>query len=355
MPKRKHRQSGVVTVSDVARHAGVSPMTVSRVVTGQKYVGKETRQRVVAAIEALKYSPNLAGRSLRTSGAYKVGMLYSNPSEAYLNKFLVGALQQCSLSGSTLVIEECGGLRSQRTAVEKLLAAGVDGVILPPPLCDSAVALDHLEEEHIPALAFATGRPVKGVSSVRIDDYEAARAMMHHLIGMGHRDIGFIQGDPTHSPTALRTAAFLATMSEARLPILPEFMAQGLFTYRSGLAAAEQLLKGKRRPTAIFSSNDDMAAAVISVAHGLGLHVPKDLSVCGFDDTPVATIVWPELTTIHQPVTSMARTAVTMLIEEIRRSRAGRPGAGKHELMKFTLVKRASSAPPAKKSLAKAG
>jgi LacI family transcriptional regulator len=328
-------------------------MTVSRVVNGRKYVGEETRQRVMAAVNALKYSPNLAGRSLRTSGAYKVGMLYSNPSEAYLNQFLVGALQQCSLTGSTLVIEQCGGLRSQRVAAEKLLAAKVDGVILPPPLCDSAVTLNHLEEEGIPAVAFATGRPQKGISSVRIDDYEAARAMTQHLIGLGHRDIGFIQGDPTHSPTVLRTSAFLAVMSEARLPILPEFMAQGLFTYRSGLAAAAQLLKGKRRPTAIFSSNDDMAAAVISVAHGLGLHVPEDLTVCGFDDTPVATIVWPELTTIHQPVANMARAAITLLLEEIGRRRAGHPSAGKHELMKFTLVKRASSAAPSKKSSSK--
>jgi LacI family transcriptional regulator len=348
VPKRKGRENGVVTVSDVARRAGVSSMTVSRVVNGREYVGEETRRRVLAAIDALNYSPNLAGRSLRTSGTHKVGMLYSNPSEAYLNQFLVGALQQCSLSGSTLVIEQCGGLRSQRVAAEKLLAAGVDGVILPPPLCDSAATLSHLEEEGIPAIAFATGRPQRGISCVRIDDYEAARAMTQHLIGLGHRDIGFIQGDPAHSPTALRTSAFLAVMSETRLPILPEFMAQGLFTYRSGLAAAEQLLKGKRRPTAIFSSNDDMAAAVISVAHGLGLHVPEDLTVCGFDDTPVATIVWPELTTIRQPVTNMARTAVTLLLDEIGRHRAGQPSVGKHELVKFTLVKRASSAPPKK-------
>ena len=350
----KSRRSGVVTILDVARNAGVSPMTVSRVMSGRKYVGEETRRRVLVAVKALKYSPNLAGRSLRTSGAYKIGMLYSNPSAAYLNPLLVGALQQCAVSGSTLVIEQCGGFRSQRAAVEKLLAAGVDGVILPPPLCDSIATLSHLEEEGVPALAFATGRPREGTACVRIDDYEAARAMTRHLIDLGHRDIAFIQGDPKHSPTALRTAGFLAAISESRLALVREFMTQGLFTYRSGLAAAQQLLSGKRRPTAIFSSNDDMAAAVISIAHGLGLRVPHDLSVCGFDDTAIATIVWPELTTIHQPVSSMAHAAVAILIDEIRRRRAGLPGTAKHESAKFTLVKRASSAPPAKQSPVKA-
>jgi LacI family transcriptional regulator len=244
----------------------------------------------MAAVKALGYSPNLAGRSLRTSGAYRIGLLYSNPSDAYLNQLLVGALQQCSQSGSTLVIEQCGGLKSQRAAAEKLLAARVDGVILPPPLCDSTATVNHLQEQGIPAVAFATGRPQKGMACVRIDDYAAARAMTQHLLDLGHREIGFIQGDPKHSPTELRTTAFQATMSEAHLPVERELMAQGLFTYRSGLAAAEQLLKRKRRPTAIFSSNDDMAAAVISVAHGLGLRVPEDLTVCGFDDTAVATI-----------------------------------------------------------------
>jgi LacI family transcriptional regulator len=344
----KSRRSGVVTITDVARAAGVSPMTVSRVVSGSRNVGEEARRCVLAAVKSLRYSPNLAGRSLRTRGGYKIGLLYSNPSAAYLNPLLVGALQQCSLSGSTLVIEQCGGIKSQRTAAGKLLSARVDGVILPPPLCDSTSMLTHLEEEGVPALAFATARPREGTSCVRIDDYEAARAITKHLIDLGHRDIGFIQGDPKHSPTALRTAGFLAVMSESHLPVAREFMSQGLFTYRSGLAAAQQLLTGKRRPTAIFSSNDDMAAAVVSIAHGLGLRVPEDLSVCGFDDTAIATIVWPELTTIHQPVSNMAHAAVALLIEEIRRRRAGLPGAAKHERAKFTLVKRASSARPAR-------
>ena len=335
-----------VTLLDVARHAGVSPMTVSRVINENKSVDTKLRARVMASIEALNYSPNLVGRSLRTSGTYHLGMLHSNPSSAYLNQFLVGALQQSSVTGSTLVLEQCGGLNSQRGAVERLLGGRVDGVILPPPLCDSKAALSHLREEGVAIVAFATGRPVEGVSSVRIDDYEGARVMTEYLIQLGHRKIGFIEGDPKHTPAALRSAAFFAAMEEAKLEVPPARVAQGLFTYRSGLAAAERLLKCKDPPTAIFSSNDDMAAAVISVAHGLGLKVPEQLTVCGFDDTPVATTVWPELTTIHQPVMQMARAAVSLLIEDIRRMRAGQSLSGTHETMKFMLVERASSAPP---------
>lgn len=348
MSKRKQtgKRRAVITVLDVARHARVSPMTVSRVINGKESVDKKLREKVITSIKALNYSPNLAGRSLRTSTAFQIGLLYSNPSAAYLNQFMVGALQESSLSGCRLTIEQCSGLDSQRAAIEKLLAARVDGVIVPPPLCDSRTTLSHLREEGMPVVAFATGRPIEGVSSVRIDDYEAARAMTEYLIGLGHRDIGFIEGDPKHTPAALRAAAFFAAMEEASLDVPPERVARGLFTYRSGLAAAEKLLKCTHPPTAIFASNDDMAAAVISIAHGLGLKVPEELTVCGFDDTPVATTVWPELTTIHQPVTTMARHAVSLLITEIRRQKAGEPGEGVHEVVKFTLVKRASSAPP---------
>lgn len=343
MPKSTARAR--VTIHDVAKHAGVSPMTVSRVMNGHKYVAAEVAAKVNASIQALNYSPNIAGRSLRTSTNLRLGLLYSNPSESYLNGLLVGALEQTSLTGSQLLLAKCAGEKSQRAAVSKLLADGADGIILPPPLGDSAEMLETLDSQGVPIVTFATGMTVPGVSSIHIDDHKGAAAMTRHLISLGHRDIGFIKGDPQHAPARLRTEAFLSTMAEAGLRVPKERVAEGYFTYRSGLTAAEALLKNpSSRPTAIFSSNDDMAAAVIAVAHGLGLRVPEDLSVCGFDDTPVATIVWPPLTTIHQPVTAMARVAVDLLIEEIRLRRADRPRAGVHQIMKYSLVKRASAA-----------
>nr|WP_315214283.1 LacI family DNA-binding transcriptional regulator [uncultured Duganella sp.] len=326
----------------MARVAGVSAMTVSRVMNGNSHVSDATRDKVTAAIASLNYQVNFAARAARV-GTLGVGLLYSNPSSAYMSAFLVGAMDQCSQSGGQLILERCDDLRSQRSAIARLIANGADGILVPPPLCDSKSALKQLDQIGMPTVAIATGRPVAGVSAVRIDDYEGAMAMMRYLLGRGHKDIAFIQGDPLHTPALLRYKAYQDAMAEAGLAVLPERVAPGLFTYRSGLTAARQLLAHKTRPSAIFAANDDMAAAVVAVAHGLHLQVPEDLVVCGFDDTPVATTVWPELTTIHQPISDMARAAVDLLIDQIRRRRAGDPAPVQHKLLPFTLITRESS------------
>lgn len=333
--------ANATTIYDVARAAGVSAMTVSRVITGSANVAATTRDKVTAAIESLKYQVNLAARAARV-GTLRVGLLYSNPSAAFLSAFLVGAMDQCGQSGAQLLLERCEGARSQRAAIDKLLANGADGILIPPPLCDSKAAIKQLDEIGVPTVAVATGRPVAGVSAVRIDDYEGALTMTRYLLSLGHTDIGFITGDPKHTPAQLRYQAFVDAMEEAGLDVAPERVAQGMFTYRSGLDAARQLLGQETRPSAIFASNDDMAAGVIAVAHGMHLQVPHDLAVCGFDDTPVATTVWPELTTIHQPIGDMARAAVDLLVEQIRRRRAGEPRLAHHKVLPFTLVTRES-------------
>lgn len=349
MPQSKRRKSQSVTILDVARQAGVSPMTASRVMNNNPRVGAEMRERVQAAAKALNYRPNLAGRSLRSSNSARVGILYSNPSAAYLNQLMIGILEESSQSGTQVMVEKCAGLRSQRAAMQRLIDAGVDGVILPPPLCDSRQTTQELDDAGVAVVAVATGTPRPGVPSVRIDDYQGASAMTRHLLKLGHRRIGCIKGDPKHTPAAQRLQAFLDTMEKAGVEVPDSYLVDGLFTYRSGMTAARQLLEQEPRPTAIFSSNDDMAAAAVAVAHGMGLHVPEDLTVTGFDDTPVATTIWPMLTTIHQPVTAMGRAAVRLMLEEIRLRRAGRASADEHQLMKYTLVKRESSAPPPRK------
>ena len=335
------------TVYDVARAAGVSAMTVSRVINGRAGVSGATRAKVDAALAALKYQPNLAARAART-GTLRIGLLYSNPSAAFLSELLVGAMDQCSQGGGQLLLERCDDLPSQRAAIDKLIAAGADGILVPPPLCDSKAALRQLHQIGMPTVAVATARPAAGVAAVRIDDYQGALAMTRYLIGLGHRDIAFIKGDPKHTPAQLRFQAFGDAMREAGLALPPQRVAQGYFTYRSGLEAARRLLAAPARPSAIFASNDDMAAAALAVAHGMQLQVPKQLTVCGFDDTPVATTVWPALTTIHQPIADMARAAVNLLLEEIRRRRADEPKVAAHHLLPFTLVVRESSAAPAK-------
>ncbi|WP_374012633.1 LacI family DNA-binding transcriptional regulator [Pseudoxanthomonas koreensis] len=343
MSKRERQNPGAVTILDVARHAGVSPMTASRVINGNPRVGQDLRDRVQASVKLLGYRPNLAGRSLRTTSSARIGVLYSNPSAAYLNELMLGVLEQSSLSGAQVLVEKCGGIASQRAATRRLLEAGVDGIILPPPLCDAPQTLQELDERGIPVVAVA-GAQVAGVSSVRIDDYQGARAMTRYLLELGHTRIGFIQGDPDHTAAQLRRQAFLDTLAESGIQLPDDHMVVGMFTYRSGLAAARQLLELDPRPTAIFCSNDDMAAAAMAVAHGTGVRIPDELTVVGFDDTPVATTLWPELTTIRQPVTAMGKSAVALMLEEIRARRAGRHRDATHQVMKHALVKRQSSA-----------
>jgi LacI family transcriptional regulator len=342
--KNARRSGSVCTIDDVARHAGVSPMTVSRVINSETNVREETRAKVASSIKALRYSPNLAARSLASADTVHIGFLYANSTAAYLSELLLGSLEQSSLSGCQLVLEQCDDLETERKAIQRMVAGGVDGVILPAPLCDSEDALKAVVSADIPAVLVTAGRAAPNFSAVSVNDFEAAREMTRYLLSLGHERIGFINGHPGHSASAQRFRGFMEAMTEAGLEVGADQVAQGFFTYRSGLEAAERLLAGSFHPSAIFASNDDMAAATMSIAHRRGLDVPGDLSVAGFDDTPLATMIWPELTTVRRPISDMAREAVRLLIQEVRAKRSGSPQPAQHKIMDFTLVKRGSSA-----------
>ena len=339
----------MVTIHDVARHAGVSPMTVSRVINSETNVREETRAKVNASIKALRFSPNPAARNLASAASIHIGILYASSTAAYLSELLLGVLEQSSLSSCQLVLEQCENLESERKAVQRLIAGHVDGVILPAPLCDSEDALKTVVSAGIPAVLVTSGRPAPGFSAVSINDFEAAREMTRHLLGLGHRRIAFINGHPGHTASGQRFRGFMEGMTEAGVEVSASQVAQGFFTYRSGLEAAEKLLGNGFNPTAVFACNDDMAAATIAVAHRKGLDVPGDLAIAGFDDTPLATMIWPELTTVHRPIADMAREAVRLLIEQVRAKRSGKVPSTEHRLMKYTLVKRDSSGPAQKR------
>jgi LacI family transcriptional regulator len=342
--KTKRRGRNAVTMHEVAQHAGVSPMTVSRVISGDANVKPETRQRVEAAISHFGYSPNLAARNLARATTVHIGLLYNNPSAAFMNELLVGVLEQSRKAGCQILLEKYA-TRGERAAVEKLVADGVGGIIMTPPLSDSRVAVDALKAKHVPFVAVAPGRLLGSGLAVRIDDFEAAATMTRYLISLGHRKIGFIRGAPNQHVSAERFAGYKAALSEAGIALRTEWVKQGSFTYRSGLQPSEELLAGAERPSAIFASNDDMAAAAVSVAHRLRIDVPSQLSIVGFDDTPLASSIWPALTTVLQPVAEMARLATQLLLEEIQERREGRTLGPQQQILKFELVKRDSSAP----------
>lgn len=350
-PKRRTN----ATIYDVAEHVGVSYMTVSRVVNGFEGVKPEMRERVLAAIKELNYVPNVAARAAR-AGVTRIGVLFSNPRSSNLGEFLMGAFTAGTKLGCQLVVEPTAAHPNEIDAVRSVVAAGVDAVILPPPLCDSMEALEILWRAQLPAISFATAEPRSHSSAVLIDDFEGARSMTRHLIDLGHRDIAFILGNPTHSPSRRREEGFRAAMAEAGLAVPPHRLVQGMFTFRSGMEVASELLERERveRPTAIFASNDDMAAGIVAVALGLGIKIPAELSVAGFDDTPIAESIWPALTTIHQPIAEMAAAAVSMAHDLVKQSRGGGGAVVSHHRCKFELKVRGSTGPaPTKAKAAK--
>ncbi|HEU4602082.1 MAG TPA: LacI family DNA-binding transcriptional regulator, partial [Steroidobacteraceae bacterium] len=338
-----------VTIHEVARQAGVSPMTVSRVMNGRTNVRGATRDIVMRAVRDLNYTPNAAARLLAGAEGTRVALIYSNPSTAYLSELLVGALDGASRTAAQLVLDRWDSLKpaAERAAARKLVDA-VSGVILPPPLCESKVIVSELTSAGIPVIAVATGRFSNDFSCVRVDDYQATCEITQHLLEHGHTRIGFIKGHPNQTASARRFAGFQSALQQAEVPLNEDFVQQGYFTYRSGLEAAEKLLNRKRPPTAIVASNDDMAAAAISVAHRRGLDVPRDLSVVGFDDTSIATTLWPELTTIRQPIAAMAGAAIDLLLQAIRNRKEGKPVLAVDHVVEHTLVKRDSVAAPRK-------
>jgi len=315
-------------------------MTVSRAINGRPGVGPEARAAVEAAVQALGYTPNAAARSLVTSEELRIGVIYSNPSAAFMSDFLTGVFEEASTRGArlTLLKGEAGGLPAA-SAVKDLVASGIRGAILAPPLGESPAVLQTLRKARLP-LAAVGAYNVEGAICVRIDDRRAAYEMTRELIDLGHRRLGFILGNPDQAASAERLSGFYAAVRETVGVVTT--IAQGDFSFTSGLAAAEQLLDAAAPPTAIFASNDDMAAAVVSVAHRRHLDVPGELTVVGFDDTSPAVTVWPPLTTVHQPVRRLAAEALGLLVSQIT---SGKPlGDLSDRVLEHEVVRRLSTA-----------
>ncbi len=340
------KQHARVTIADVAHAAGVSPMTVSRVVNGDARVRATTRDAVNQAIETLGYSPNKAARSLATASQLQIGLLYDNPSSSFLSAMLLGVLDQARRCDTQVVVVECADREDGMRSVRNLIAAGIDGIILSPPLADSTEVLDLLRDSRTQCITIGTRRDEEHVSSVSIDNYAAAREMTDHLLTLGHRRIAFIKGSPDQLATEERLAGFRAALAAAGIDVADELVVDGRFSYRSGLKAAEKLLSMTDRPTAIFACNDDMAAATVATAHRNRIDIPGELTVCGFDDTLLATTIWPEITTIHQPITTMSQTAIDLLEKRIRALRDGRDPEQDDVTLEFRFVRRGSDAPP---------
>ncbi len=331
------------TITDVAREAGVSIKTVSRVINNEPNVSQKTKDKVKAAAQALEYRPNLAARGLASSKSYLIALLYDIPSPGYISGIQRGAIQACRDGGYHLIVEPVeSGSADLLGIIESILGQlSVDGVILLSPLCDNADVVNLLARRNIAYVPVTPSAHHGDTPIVRMENIRAAREMTEYLIDLGHRDIGFIEGPAQYGSSALRFQGFREAMRNAGLELRPEWIVKGNYTFKSGYDAAMRLLDTKPHPSAIFASNDDMAVGLISVMNQKGLSVPRDISVVGFDDTRIAECVYPRLTTVRQPIEDMGRKAAELLLDP-EQYKAGR---AVHNL-KHTLIVRDSTCAP---------
>jgi LacI family transcriptional regulator len=341
------------TIDDVAEAAGVARVTVSRVLNNEQNVRPETREKVRRAVEELGYSVNQQARALASGSGRTILLIHSHdqdrePNSYYHSGLELGALRACSSLGYELVTRAVDPANEKRghllsSIIERERPAGI---VLPPPLSDDVDLLLGLKEAGVRVDAVSAGEESRDVvSSAGIDERAGGETLGRYLVSLGHRQVGFLKGPEDHLAAALRYDGFLDAFRAAGLSVDP-WTANGDFTFKSGVEAGEKLLREGVRITVLACANDDMAAGAMLALHRAGVAIPGEMSVTGFDDTPMSEIVWPPLTTIRQPIKDIAERAVHMLVENHIEQET------RYEALKHELVVRESTAAPAQQSAA---
>lgn len=318
---------------------------MSRALNDAPHVSEAVRRKVKEAAAALDYHPNLAAQSLIARRSYLIGLTYERPSPSYVVELQNGALGRLENERYRLVVLPFNHVASRPEELGKLLLrAGLDGVLLAPPACDQPVLLDMIERQRLPYARITPHSDLDRGLVVAMDEVAAGYTVAAHVLSLGHRRVGIILGDPSHAASRGRLDGYRQAFQDAAVSIDDSLIGTGDFTYDVGYRVALELLDRPIRPTAILAQNDDMAVAAIAAARDLGLSVPQDLSIAGFDNSEVSRTAWPPLTTVHQPVREMAWDAANRLIAMLdgdADADALRRRDHPHE-----LLVRASTAPP---------
>lgn len=329
------------TIDDVARAAGVSVKTVSRVVNGVTTVAPDLAERVRAAIAQLDYVPSLAARQLAGQRNFLIALVLPEQPFGFIASLALEVAALCRKAGYHVVMEtiEPRGEWHSPDDVGLRFLAKPDSAILFPPFPDDAHLLSLLEREGIPAVRIGSAHPGYG-SRIIMDDERAAATIVRHLIDLGHQRIAIIGPPRPDKPAEARVCGWRRALQETGLAADEKLLARGDFTYTSAIRAATRLLAAKHRPTAIFAVSDIMATGALAVARHLGFAVPQEIAIAGFDDTAESRVVYPPITTVHQPIDAIAQAAVRLALartpadEEIalklraRGSTTGDPGYG---------------------------
>ncbi|HYG05006.1 MAG TPA: LacI family DNA-binding transcriptional regulator [Stenotrophomonas sp.] len=326
------KEQNRIRIEDVAAAAGVSMKTVSRVFNYEPNVRPDTREKVESAARALNYRPNPSARSLASNRSYLIALLYDNPSSNYIMEIIGGVLDACRSRHYSMMLQPMddggadaadGAGEGYRARVENVLAQyRPDGMILTPPITDDDALLDWLHAERMPYASISPRRRT-GQIGATLDEREAAAELVSHVASLGHTRIGHITGHRSHGARAWRLDGYRDALHRAGLPFDPSLVVEGEFSFDSGIEGARTLLDLAAPPTAIFAANDDTAAGVIYEAEERGLRIPRDLSVFGFDDMPMARQIWPSLTTVRQPSHEMGRIAAEQLLAHIGDAQRG--------------------------------
>ncbi|GAA0329766.1 LacI family DNA-binding transcriptional regulator [Sphingomonas oligophenolica] len=305
-------------------------------------------------MQTLRYAPRRGEAESAADDDVDIVLLHAGIGSTYLDEFLVGAFAWSRGGKIKFIVKEYHCDWRQDIACAEPFPPRLDGIIVSPSLCDLPSVRDSVCSLGVPVVAVAPGALSGWEMSVRVDGYKAVYEMTRHLAALGHRRIGLVTGRSEYVGSTNRPAGYCDALNDLGIPPSPELIVQGLSTYRSGLDAAEQLLGLPSPPSAVFALDDEMATAIVAVAHRRGLEVPSDLTVCGFDDSSLAARIWPALTTIHQPVVKMVGKAVELLLDAIRLERMGRSNdlEKRHIMADYRLIRRQSDAAPRRRPAA---
>lgn len=307
------------TINDVAREAGVSKKTVSRVLNNSQEVREATREKVAAVISRLNYAPDPQARSLASKRSFLLGLVYDNPNALYISDIQLGVLRACLATGYELIMHP-GDFNNENLMDEIsqfVSRTRIAGLILLSPISQMDVLAQRLKDDDIPYVRISPKMIDSEAKVVVSNDRHGAELMTEYLVSIGHREIGFVTGPEGNLSAQQKYEGFRHVMRQHKLPVHEHLVEEGENTFESGVLAGERLLGRTNRPSVIFASNDAMALGVLKSASMLGFGVPEQLSVAGYDDSALATATWPDLTTVCQPVEQMGELAARKLLLQL--------------------------------------
>lgn len=327
----------MVTIKDVARAAGVSVATVSRVWNEAAFVSPETRRRVAEVAARLGYSPHGAARSLITRTTYALGVLLPDLYGEFFSEIIRGIDHMAQANGYHILVSSSHDSKDEIDAALRSMRGRVDGMIIMSPDLETRRTL-HVLQGNFPVVLLNGGPEAKEFDTITIENHEGARQMTHHLIARGHRRIAMIGGPQRNYDATERLRGYRTALAESGIELDESLIVQGDFSELSGHGAVKQLLDLERRPTAIFAANDSMAIGALSALRENHVRVPDDMAVAGFDDIPLARYMNPPLSTVHVDISQLGERAAALLLSSLQNDNRS------HEQLQLstTLVIRAS-------------